>query len=315
VSVPSIFSPHGPVAARLAQLGWGLTLVSCAVVLAVAIILLLALFRSRPERGAEVARTGRGRGLAWIIIGGVAIPAVILIVSYGFILATQSAVAQPSSRVAADIEVHGHRWWWEVRYAGTTGAGTVTANEIHVPVGRPVRVRLVSDDVIHSFWVPELAGKTDVIPGQNNVMWLQADRPGVYRGMCAEYCGPQHAHMAFTVVAESPAEYAAWLANERGDAAAPSGPAAHAGQHVFLSQECAACHAVRGTNALGRVGPDLTHVAARRTIAAGTLRNTRAGLAGWVANSQAIKPGNYMPTQTLRSEDLQALVAYLESLK
>jgi cytochrome c oxidase subunit 2 len=189
-----------------------------------------------------------------------------------------------------------------------------TANEIHIPVGRPVRFEVVAGDVIHSFWIPELAGKTDLIPGQRNVMWLEADHPGVYRGQCAEYCGMQHSKMAMSVVADPPAAFGAWLARQRLPAASPSDPDMVAGEAVFTTSACALCHTIRGTPARGRVGPDLTHLASRRMIAAGTLPNTRGYLAGWIANPQALKPGNVMPAVPLRPTELQVLITYLQSL-
>ena len=181
-------------------------------------------------------------------------------------------------------------------------------------MGRPVRLEVVSGDVIHSFWIPELAGKTDLIPGQENVMWLQADRPGVYHGQCAEYCGLQHAKMAMEVVAEPPDAFARWLERQRTPAAAPAETGAAAGAQVFATTACVMCHTVRGTRAGGRLGPDLTHVAGRRTIAAGTVANTRGNLLGWVENPQAFKAGTLMPAVPLTGRQLDDLTTYLQSL-
>jgi cytochrome c oxidase subunit 2 len=317
VEAPSIFHPAGIAAERLATLGWGLTIISCAVLLVICAVLLVALFRRRPPPdpvtgGLEPA----GSGVRWIVIGGVILPAVILAVSFVFSTVIQADVANPPSAPVATIEVIGHRWWWEVKYAGGGGSDTVVAaNEIHVPVGQPVRLNLSSIDVIHSFWVPELAGKTDVIPGQTNTMWMEADRPGTYRGQCAEYCGLQHAHMAVIVVADSPEQFRQWIANQRAAAAAPTDSVEVRGLAVFRSSTCTTCHTIRGSVADGHIGPDLTHLASRRTIAAGTLPNTRGNLAGWISNAQALKPGSGMPTMTLAARDLAPLLTYLETLK
>jgi cytochrome c oxidase subunit 2 len=200
------------------------------------------------------------------------------------------------------------------RYSVPPRAPT-TANEIHVPVGRPVVLELRSTDVIHSFWPPNLSAKRDLIPGHENSLWLQADAPGEYRGQCAEFCGHQHAKMAFLVVAEPPDSFAGWLARQRDTAATPADSLTRRGQEVFLGSACPMCHAIGGTPAGSRVGPDLTHLGSRRTLAAGTLPNTRGNLAGWIVNPQAIKPGAKMPPNALSPDDLQALLAYLETLR
>jgi cytochrome c oxidase subunit II len=245
----------------------------------------------------------------------VVVPAVILLGVLFYSTATFAAVAKPPSRQAVTIQVVGHRWWWEVRYAGRSPSEHfTTANELHIPIGQPVRLELATADVIHSFWVPELAGKTDLIPGQRNVAWVEADHPGRYWGHCGEYCGLQHANMMLTVVAEPPADFARWAEGQRQPAAAPAAAPAQAGQAVFTRSACSLCHTVRGTEAGGALGPDLTHLASRGTIAAGLLPNRRGQLAGWIANPQRLKPGVLMPAVPLSSTDLNALLAYLESL-
>jgi cytochrome c oxidase subunit 2 len=206
-------------------------------------------------------------------------------------------------------------WWWEVRYPEQ---GIVTANEIHVPAGQAVKLELTSVDVIHSFWAPSLHGKRDMIPGLTTTFWIQADQSGVYRGQCAEYCGLQHANMAFVVVALPPDEFAAWM-SERSAAPARPAPAAPPspadlprGLAVFLRAGCAKCHSIRGTPAEGKLAPDLTHIGSRQTLAAGTVPNNRGNLAGWIANPQALKPGAKMPATYLPPEELFDLVSYLE---
>jgi len=307
---------HGPAAASEARLGWYLVIVSCIVVAIVALLVVIGgMHRPAARDPNSLERTAGHSGLLWIYLGGLLIPAVILVVSFALTLGTLHATARPGRDPAATIQIIGHRWWWEVRYLDPDPAKTIeTANEIHVPVGEPVRLQLTSADVIHSFWVPQLAGKTDVIPGQVNETWLEAHEPGTSRGMCGEYCGLQHANMMLTVVAESPAAFARWAEGQRQPAAVPAAAPAQAGQAVFTTSACALCHTVRGTGAGGLLGPDLTHLASRGTIAAGVLPNRRGQLAGWVANPQAIKPGVLMPSVPLSSTDLNALLAYLESL-
>jgi cytochrome c oxidase subunit 2 len=212
-----------------------------------------------------------------------------------------------------DIEIIGHQWWWEVHY---TNQDFDTANEIHIPVGQTVTLHVTTADVIHSFWVPELHGKMDLIPGQTNTFTIQADQAGVYRGQCAEFCGAQHAHMAFLVIAESAEDFQTWLDHQSQPGAEPEvGSLEQQGQQAFLGSACVYCHTIEGTNASGHVGPDLTHLASRRTIASGILPNTPGNLAGWIINSQTIKPGNHMPPMNLNGDQVQALLAYLATLK
>ena len=214
------------------------------------------------------------------------------------------------------ITLVGHQWWWEIRYdPPVLQERFTTANEMHIPVGRPVQIKLQSSDVIHSFWAPNLHGKTDLIPSYTGSIVIQADTPGVFRAPCAEYCGRQHAKMALLVIAESEAQYAAWYANEKKASAAPRDAGTTRGQEVFLGAACPLCHTIRGTPSQGKVAPELTHLAARRTIAAGTLMNNREPLAGWVVNSQGIKPGNFMPPIPVAARDLNALLDYLASLR
>jgi cytochrome c oxidase subunit 2 len=205
------------------------------------------------------------------------------------------------------IRVVGHQWWWEVRYEGTD---VVTANEIHIPVKTRVDVELSTADVIHSFWIPELNRKTDMIPGLRNRQLLIADNPGTYRGQCSEFCGLQHAHMAVEVIAQRRAAFAAWLAAQEKAAASSTS----AGAHVFQTQACSGCHTIRGTPARGDVGPDLTHLESRSTIAALTEPNTPANLRHWIEYPQEVKPGSKMPDLDLPDADWNALAAYLETL-
>jgi len=309
---PSFLSTFGYRGDREARLGWVLLIIASVVVIVIAGLLIAGLLRRRHE-GGDLMRTGGG--LSWIMIGGIAVPGLILLGVLFFAMSTLAADTAPASKPAVTVQVIGHRWWWEVRYPGSSpGDLFVTANEIHIPTGQPVRLELTTADVIHSFWIPQLAGKMDLIPGQTNVTWIEADTAGAYRGQCAEYCGLQHAGMRMAVVADPPAGFTRWREAQRRGAAAPAGLAA-SGEQVFQRSACAVCHTVRGTAAGGVVGPDLTHVASRATLAAGVLPNTHGNLAGWVANPQGIKPGVIMPAVPLRPEDLHAVVAYLQALK
>jgi cytochrome c oxidase subunit II len=310
----SLLTGAGPIAAAQAMLGWWLLVVSGVVVLVVTVLVLAGAFRGHSNETPAVER--EGTGLRWVVVGGMIVPAIVLALTFAFTIATENATAAPPKIAGMTVEIIGHRWWWEVRYReGGQGQTIITANEIHVPAGVPVRLELSSVDVIHSFWIPRLAGKTDVVPGQRNVAWIQADKPGVYRGACTEYCGLQHSNMAAFVVAESVEQFKQWMRAQRDVVSAPSDSDAARGLAVFQKSSCTACHTIRGTSAVGRIGPDLTHLVSRMTIAGGSLENTRGNLAGWIANPQSIKPGNDMPTAPLRGTELQALVAYLETLK
>lgn len=302
----SALNPQGPVAASLAQTWW---IMAAGAALILALVMALALY---PVLRAH-DRRARVRPLTLIVGGGVLFPVVVLsaLLLYGVHVtgATRPAGAEDALRIA----VTAHQWWWELRY---DGGSAVTANEIHVPVGRAVEIRVETADVIHSFWPPTLAGKIDAVPGTANVLRLRADRQGVFRGQCAEYCGAQHARMAFLVIAQSPAEFERWLARQRADAVLPETPDRTRGLAAYARLGCPECHNVRGLVPGGRIGPDLTHVASRRTLAAATLENNRANLARWVANAQAIKPGTAMPAfGGVEAEALAGLVAFLGGLE
>ncbi len=312
----NFLATDGPRADPATALTWGLLILSVAVVMIITIAVVWGVAARRERHPATslaqlpVARAGGG--LVWIYVG-LPLTVVALIAALLWTMQALASVDSPRTRPRLTLEVTGHQWWWEVRYLGDTPAQTfTTANEIHIPVGEPVLVKLYGADVIHSFWVPALTGKTDTIPGRENLSWLQADHPGIYRGQCTEYCGLQHAHMAVFVYADPPAAFTAWRAAQT----APSVPSPDlvAGQQVFVDR-CGACHTVRGTSAGGVLGPDLTHLMSRRTLASGTLPNTPDGLQGWIANPQALKPGTLMPATLLDGGDLTRLRAYLASLR
>lgn len=229
---------------------------------------------------------------------------------------TDRALARAGDGAPLEIEVIGHQWWWEVRYRGADPSRIVrTANELHLPAGRTAHLTLKSPDVIHSLWIPNLAGKQDLIPGREVDLSLHPLRTGVFRAQCAEYCGLQHANMALDVTVHDPADFNRWYEAQLTPPPMPAGGEAQAGFALFQNGQCASCHNVAGTPASGQVAPDLSHVASRRTIAAGTLPNTRENLAAWIADPQAIKPGNNMPKVPLSASELQAVTAYLETLK
>jgi cytochrome c oxidase subunit II len=313
----SVLDPAGPQAVHIARLWWVMIGVSVVVFVAVISMLTAAVARGRrraasgsgdPETPA--ASLTRAVGAAVAITVGVLF--VLLVVSVW----TGRVVASLRASSAVSVVVTGHQWWWEVEYEDALpGARVTTANEIHVPIGHPIVLKVQSRDVIHSFWAPNLLGKRDLIPGYTTAVWFQVDRPGVFRGRCAEFCGRQHAHMAFDVVAEPEAAFETWLNAQRRLAPDPQTDQARRGREVFMAARCAGCHRVRGTDAGGQLGPDLTHLATRTTLGAGTLPNTPEHLAAWVENPQAPKPGNQMPPNLLTKDDLQALVAYLETLQ
>ena len=306
---PSTIEPRGAQAARVAEIWWIMLAAATVVFLIVVGTLLYALFRRRERR-----ETGaRGPGRRFVLAGGVGLPVVVLVPLSVYGLFMMRALAAPAAQDFT-VEVVGRQFWWEVRYPDH---GFVTANEIRIPVDRSVRLRILSADVIHSFWVPQLMGKVDMIPGRTNESWVQAERAGVYWGECAEYCGIQHAKMALMVVAEPPEQFFTWVAQQQQPAAEPADQGVRRGAQVFAREGCIACHAIRqgGSTVGGSVGPDLTHVGSRLTLGAGILENNRGNLSGWIANAQAFKPGNRMPTSSMDAESLAAVVAYLESLK
>jgi cytochrome c oxidase subunit II len=320
--IHNALNPTGPQAQNLSRLWW-LFFIVCSVVFVLVMIALLLSLRNRTgepqvatapviEPPAEQERKRRN-----VVISAVTITVIILFV---FLIASYSAgrsmTAELEHKNGLNIELTGHQWWWEVRYDDVDASNIfTTANEIHIPVGVPVTFSLKAADVIHSFWVPNLAGKKDLIPGKINTIWLQADKPGVYRGQCAEYCGLQHARMALWIVAEPQEQFNAWRQNQTQTSVTPASDSQKRGQQVFLTSTCVMCHAINGTPAGSNIGPNLTHVASRNMIAAATVVNTREHLAQWIIDSQQYKPGNRMPQNNLSDADLQSLVEYLQSLK
>lgn len=292
---------------------WWVMLVGAAIGFG-SIVLLLTLGWTRRKRPGLPGGGSERRETTLVVLLGVVVPVTVLVALfvYSDVFVMRTTAAPRSGSTALTIRVIGHQWFWEVRYPGTNA---VTANEIHIPVG--VRVELVGTtaDVIHSIWVPELNRKIDLVPGRTSRILLEADRAGSYVGQCSEFCGLQHAHMAVEVVAAPPERFRAWLANMARPARSPATQLARRGEQVFLSQTCSGCHQIRGTRARGTIGPDLTHIASRRTLAALAIPNNAGELAGWIADPQHVKPGAKMPAVPLPSNDLGAVTVYLESLR
>lgn len=302
---PPVLDPAGPFAAPLNTLTWGLLAMAALAMIVVLVALAIALFAPRAWR----RRLG-GEKLIWI--AGLGFPIVVLSVLLVWGLSLTSKLSEAPRPGDLRVRVTGEMWWWRVAYLDAAGRERFQdANEIHVPVGRTVALELESTDVIHSFWVPRLAGKLDMIPGRRNVLRIQADEPGAYSGQCAEYCGGAHALMAFVVIAHTPEDYALW----RQRAERPALSRQTAGATVFDQSGCGACHTIRGTGANGVAGPDLTHVGSRRTLGAGVLPNNAGAMGGWIADSQAIKPNRMPAYPVLNGRELRDVSAYLESLK
>ena len=311
----SVHQPAGPHALLIDRLGDLLYWTAAATFVLVVAALLWAAFR--PRRPDESPRDpARERRMATAVAVASFVTITVLFLFTMATYATGRELTAPPGGKPIQIRVTGHQWWWSIEYRDSIASNWVTtANEIHLPVGQPAVFELSTGDVNHSFWFPNLGPKRDLIAGQETSIWYRADRAGFYRGLCAEFCGHQHAKMALTLVAEPPDSFAAWLTRQRQAASIPTDSVALRGQSVFLESTCLTCHTITGTPAGGRIGPDLTHFASRRTIAAGTLLNNRGNLAGWILDPQSIKPRAKMPPTQLNPADLQALLTYLETLR
>jgi cytochrome c oxidase subunit II len=309
----STLDPNSPAAHDITTLWWWMMGVAWVVLLGAVGLLGIGWLRRRRE-GLPILGTDESFSVGLVVTFGMVIPIVALVALFvvaNFSVASVTDAPAPGS-TSMTLQVTGRQWFWEVRYPGTAA---VTANEIHIPVRTRVNVIATTGDVIHSFWVPELQRKVDMIPGRRNRILLYADRPGRYRGQCAELCGLQHAHMAMEVVAQPQPAFRAWLANMARPRRTPVTAAERRGEQVFLSNQCASCHTIRGTRARGDIGPDLTHMAGRATLAAGTIPNRKGYLGGWVLDPQHVKPGNKMPGLNLDGPEFQALLSYLDSLR
>lgn len=312
IRTPSMLSPQGPAAASIAGLSWFMIILGSLIFIGV---MLYFLYAARGHRGyslqEELERPNQGNDI--VLTWGAGFTTLVLVILFGLNVGTMRANHQlynGAERLV--IDVIGRQWWWEVQYREQ---GFETANEIHIPVGQPVMLRLVTKDVIHSLWIPELSGKLDLLPNQVNELVILADKTGEYWGECAEFCGTQHAKMQLMVIVQTEQEFASWLERQQAVPDPPADDLALEGREVFLGSACVYCHTITGTNASSDLGPDLTHIASRRTIGAGILENTTGNLAGWIVDAQAIKPGNKMPPMDLSGEELQALLAYMRTLE
>jgi cytochrome c oxidase subunit 2 len=313
-AAPSILDPAGPGARRVTELWWPMLAIAAGVLLVVVAMVAVAL--RRPGRLGEPPHDAPTRwGNRFVVVAGVVLPWLILTGVFVFSLRVMAGTGGGSrtgpGAEPLEILVAGHTWWWEIRYPN----GAATANEIHVPSGQPVVLRLSTDDVLHSLWVPQLQVKLDMVPGRVNDLVIEADRPGRYRGQCAEYCGLQHARMSFYVIAQPAEEFAEWAASLGRAAAEPASAGARTGRDVFMRSSCFGCHTIRGTPARATLGPDLTHLASRETIGAATLPLTRDNLARFILDPQAVKPGAMMPPTGFSSSEIEALLDYLMDLR
>lgn len=305
---PSALEARGPAAAQMEWLWWFMFWLGLAIFLAVMAYLFWALFRRRQEEGVPLTQRQEERIVIW---GGGVFPTAVILLLVGLTISALGTIANPARQAAFTIMVTGYQWWWEVDYPDHD---IRTANEIHIPVGEKVQINLTSNDVIHSFWIPQLHGKLDANPDRITSFSIEASEPGVYWGECAEFCGDQHAKMRFLVVAETADEFEAWANRMSRPIEAPEDPLAQEGLQVFMDAGCLACHRIAGTNATGQLGPDLTHVASRRTLGAGALENSIGNLSGWISDPHSIKPGVYMPASELSGPELQALLHFLGTL-
>lgn len=308
--VQSVFDPYGPQAREIASMGTMLIAGAAIIFIAVVVLALAAIFAPRPIPWLADRR--------FVVGAGVVFPLIVLSALLIYTLIATAVMLRHDNAEHLRIEVTGEQWWWRVRYMNADGALEFeTANELHLPLGRSIELQLKTADVIHSFWLPRLAGKLDMVPGRVNTMRIKADQVGVMRGQCAEFCGGPHAQMAFYALAKTPDDFESWRSSEAAIAIAPAAANAVLGQKLFLERGCGICHTVRGTEATGTRGPDLTHVGRRMSLAAGILPNNTGSIAGWIAHSQKIKPGNLMPSfaQSFTGDELTAVAEYLEGLK
>ena len=305
-----LFNPSSPQMEAMAALTY-YTAAVCIIILGIIVVSVAYIIIRYRKKAGDDGEPYQNFGNLKIEIVWTVIPIAIVAVLFLLTCSTMRAVDPPRAERDPDLVVIGHQWWWEIRYPSS---GVLTSNEIHIPVGKEMFVRLESVDVIHDFWVPELGRKIDLVPGHPNYMWLVAGKPGVYIGACAEFCGDQHANMRIRVVAESEEDFQKWVDGQLVVPPTPGHGIAREGAQLFQTMACMNCHTIRGTAAAARVGPDLTHLSDRATIGAGVLTNTPENLAKWLLNPQKYKPGSYMPNMKLSNEEVKSLVAYLEAL-
>ena len=313
--VQSVLAPATAEASSINHLWWVLLWVAAVTFSAVIAFLTAALIRGL-RASSIAAHPSSERALSRSVAAAVAVTVGILLALLVASVLTSRSISGLQASSGVSIAVTGHQWWWEIEYQDAIPSRrVVTANEVHFPVNRPTVLKVSSRDVIHSFWAPNLQGKRDLIPGYTTAIWVRPDRLGRFRGQCAEFCGLQHAHMAFDVVVESEADFERWLGGMRQPAREPESELHRRGRDVFMAARCAGCHTILGTEAHGQTAPDLTHFASRATLGAGTLPNTSEHLIAWVRDSQASKPGNQMPPNPMSDDQLNALITYLGTLR
>ena len=318
ISIQSILDPAGSQAQRIESLWWFFFWVCAVVYVAVLAFFFAAIARSRRNAAADATRPTEQKLTRHVSVAtAISVFGLLVLLVVSIRAGASIGTFAQNDPGQLEIEVTGHQWWWEIKYPDALSPyqQIVDANQIHIPINTKVLLRLDTRDVIHSLWIPNLHGKRDLIPGRVNKFWIEADRPGVFRGQCAEYCGLQHAHMSLSVVAQTPEAFARWKSQMSSGAPTPQTPQQARGQQVFLGAPCANCHNIVGVDAYATLGPDLTHFRSRPTLAAGTVLNTRANLAGWIANAPAIKPGAQMPPNQLSSSEMNDLLAYLDTLR
>jgi cytochrome c oxidase subunit 2 len=316
VVLPLSLGSCGGSQSALSSLFWVFFWISSIIWVLVVVVLIIALFRRHAERPDPLLIDLKTEHHFGIVVTGLALMTGAIVIALSLLSFAAQAQLFGRAQHGLTLKIIGHQWWWEVQYEDTDPSRTVTtANEIHLPIGEPVTIQLSSGDVIHSFWVPSLMGKMDAVPGRNNEVDFTIGKPGIYRGQCAEFCGLQHAHMAITVFAQSKADFSSWRERQILPAPTPEDSARKKGEQVFLSHPCVTCHTIRGTPAGGRTGPDLTHLASRTTLGAGTLPFSRGSLAAWITDPQSSKPGVHMPFIDIAPDDLHVLLDYLEGLQ
>ena len=305
-----VLDPHSHFARSIFELSSWLLWICLGIFVLVTTLVVYASWKFRARPGESDPKQVFG-STTWEMIYFIP-PLVLLAIIFAFTLRVMHTSDPPAQASGDDVVIIGHQWWWEVVYPKL---GVRTANEIHLPVGKDVQFGFESSDVIHDFWVPELGRKIDLIPGRHAKIWLAADHAGTYLGACAEFCGKEHAWMRIRVLADKPSDFAAWAAQQRHPAATPATPAEQRGLDDIATMPCASCHRIAGTPAQGVIGPDLTHLSARETLAAGRMQNTRENLSAWLHDPDAFKPGSHMPNLRLSDEQRNDIVQYLETLK
>lgn len=308
---PTVLNTASPQAERIRSIGNGFLIAAMGIFLLVVVltVFIVIKFRAKKAGSGEPKQVSGNRKLEILMVG---VPLLLVVFFFFWSVRTMSAIMPPVSVHLPDVVITGHQWWWQADYKGTK---IITANEIHLPVGKPLLLQLKSADVIHDWWVPAFGAKMDMIPGRDNYLWVTIQKPGVYEGTCSEFCGQQHAWMRIRVIAQMPADFETWLTKQSAEAAKPSDSVAISGEALFMKASCGSCHSIRGQIADGLQGPDLTHFASRQTMLSGMMANTATNVKRWLTDPQKIKPGAHMPRFIFQQDSIRALTAYLSQLK